>query len=1118
MVDVKPLAGRFFTEAVLAAIGLYNVIAYNVTQRMHEMGVRVALGANRRDVISLIVRKGLGVVLPGIAIGALISMGEGCWIAPLLFRGVTEGSAGDDRGGHNARRRRGPCELAPSGSCVARRSKRGAARRLESSVRHRRKALTLPGTPVILRNACFPPEWSSSMLVVALATLLFQAAPAAAQSSPDAGAGARNPAYARDGRLAVSVQGDLWIVSPTGEWKQATTGPAWDREPSWTSDGTAIVFSSDRSGKFNLWRVAVGSAGTSEPERLTTSELPDGQPAVAPDGRIFFIRGRLGAATLWMRAANGTETRVTKDHAVEQWPALSADGTRLAFVSIADGTHKLHVRTLESSRDTSILTDARIEYPAWSPVGDRISWTATGARGSVYVSPADGRYVNLLSARHAESAWSPDGKTVALTDIPPTEPILPVGYNGDPDRTGDREANLLDPQGGRLWTVDAPVAPDRQLAERAGGPSTADRTAHNADAFDELWNRTATLYYSTPDATARRAAWEELKTKYRPRAVAAKTDDDLKTVLHDMLREHPPYRQSATGRAAVSSAHPVATAAGVEMLARGGNVVDAAVAVSFALGVVEPDASGPGGYGQMLVFQKGMEKPVNIEFMTRVPEDAGLGNTASLVNGRLPDGGPVVVNVPGTVAAMRLAWEKFGSKKIPWADLLAPAIRAARDGYIVSEGLATTLATEREQFLKSDGARAIFFHDDQPAHAGDTIKNPDLAQTLELIAAGGADAFYRGDIAKRMVNDLHSHGNAMKVSDMARYFAVEREAVPGSYSGYTFFSSAPPVSGGAELAAKMSLLEQYPSPKPYTDDAGTLHAMIAAWQLVPSTRNRIADPSLWPTNIEPFLNRDTARVRWRCFDPSKAINPTMLRGDTLTCALPDKRTAKVELTEPPECYAHGYDATLAAACRAAGTTAFTVADADGNVVAVTQTLGTWGGNFYVSPGLGFLYNDKLASYGNDPNAYGARLPFARHGSTIAPTIVFEGSGSSRHAVMALAAAGNAWITSAVYQILEGMIDQHLDPQAALELPRFLIGGGGGRGGAGAATPRGATIQMEDGFSPEVMHRLETLGYRTQIVSLPGELREGYGAALKIEKGKVTAGADPRRAGAAGAVP
>jgi len=954
------------------------------------------------------------------------------------------------------------------------------------------------------------------MLTLCLAALLLQTA-----TAPVIGAGAQNPSYARDGRLAVSVRGDLWIVPARGAWTRVTSGPAWDREPAWTPDGSAIVFSSDRSGNFDLWRVRIGPGGAiAEPERITDSPLPEGQPVVAGDGRIIFVRGRLGAATLWARRPDGGEARLTKDRVPEQWPAISSDGTRLAYVSIADGTRKLHVHVLDSDRDTTVLTDARIEHPAWAPGGDRISWTATGARGSVYVSPLDGRYVNLVSTHHAESAWNPNGKTIALAEIE-SDAIAPVGYNGDPDRTGDREANLLAASNGRLWMIDAPMSPDQQLAEQAGAPALGDRAQRNADAFDQLWNRTAALYYSTPEAVARRARWEALKSTYRPRAIAATSDDQLQTVMHDMLRAHPPYRQSATGRAAVSSAHPVATAAGVEMLAKGGNVVDAAVAVSFALGVVEPDASGPGGYGQMLVYQKTMDRPQLIEFMSRVPEDAGLDNTALVRNGRLPDGGPVLVNVPGTVAAMYLAWQKFGSKKIPWSDLLQPAIRAARDGYVVSEGLATTIATERDQFAKYEGSRALFFRADQPLHAGDTLKNPDLAWTLEQIAAGGADAFYKGEIAKRMVSDLHAHGNAMKLSDMARYFAAERDPVSGTYRGYTLYSSAPPVSGGAELAAKLNLLELYENPKPYADDAGTLHAMIAAWQLTPSTRNRIADPGLWPTNIEPFTNKDTARARWRCFDPGKAVNPAQLRGDTLTCALPNMKTTSIELATPPECYSHGYGATQAASCRSAGTTAFTVADADGNVVAATQTLGTWGGNFYVTPGLGFLYNDKLASYGSDPNAYGARLPFARHGSTIAPTIVFQGSGRSRHPVMALGAAGNAWITSAVYETLIGMIDQHLDPQAALELPRFLIGGGfgGGRGGGRAgAPPTGATIQLEDGFSPEVMKKLEALGYRTQIVSLPGELREGYGAAVRIDKGRVTAGADPRRAGAAAAIP
>ncbi len=662
------------------------------------------------------------------------------------------------------------------------------------------------------------------MLFLILATALLQGS---STPAPDS-SGVRNPTFSRDGRLAVSVAGDIWVVAKSGAWQRVTSGPAWDREPAWTPDGAAIVFSSDRSGKFDLWRVAMrADQGTEQaPERLTSSSLADAEPTVLRDGRIVFVRGRLGAARLWVRSTTGSESRLTKDSAVEEWPAASPDGARIAYVSIAAASRKLHVLTVDNGQDSTVLTDARVERPTWSPAGDRLAWTATGPRGAVYVSPLDGHYVNVASARHAESTWNPDGKTMTVVDLPPAEPIAPVGYNGDPDRTGDREANLLSSVGGRMWTIAAPISPDLGLVEQQGSPAI-DRAMHNADTFDQLWDRTAALYYSSPDAAPRRAQWESLKAKYRPRAVAAKTDDELASVLHDLLREHPPYKQAATGRAAVSSAHPVATAAGVEMLAKGGNVVDAAVAVSFALGVVEPDASGPGGYGQMLVYTQGLEKPQLIEFMTRVPEDAGLTNTSLLTNGRLPDGGPAVANVPGTVAAMYLAWQKFGSKKIPWADLLQPAIRAARDGYAVSEGLATTLATEREQFLKYDGSRALFFRDGEPLHAGDTVKNPDLAWTLEQIARGGADAFYKGEIATKMVADLRAHGNVMKASDLARYFAAEREPVSSTYRGYTLFSSAPPVAGGAELAAKLNSLEAFGSLQPYPDDATSLHAMIA---------------------------------------------------------------------------------------------------------------------------------------------------------------------------------------------------------------------------------------------------------------------------------------------------
>jgi gamma-glutamyltranspeptidase len=224
---------------------------------------------------------------------------------------------------------------------------------------------------------------------------------------------------------------------------------------------------------------------------------------------------------------------------------------------------------------------------------------------------------------------------------------------------------------------------------------------------------------------------------------------------------------------------------------------------------------------------------------------------------------------------------------------------------------------------------------------------------------------------------------------------------------------------------------------------------------------------------------------------------------------PSGERSAAALQEAPCGDDHAHEMTV---CHAAGTTAFTVADADGNAVAVTQTLGTWGGNFYVTPGLGFLSNDKLTSYGTDPTQYGSRLPFARHGSTLAPTIAFRGD----RPVFAVGAAGNAWITSAVYQTLIGALDFGLGPQAALELPRFLPGGGFAPPGSGAAAAP-FTIQLEDGFAPHVVRRLWSLGYDLSFVSARGELREGYGAAIRLDRGRVTAGADPRRAGAAGAI-
>lgn len=919
---------------------------------------------------------------------------------------------------------------------------------------------------------------------------------------------AQDPAFAPDGRLAVSVNGDLWLRVPAGgPWTQLTDGPNWDHSPAWLPDGLGLVFVSDRQGAWGLFRLDISVPDAALAITATPSEW-ESEPSVTPEGALVFVRGRGPAARLWMRSADGAERRLTSESTdAERWPAVAPDGRRVAYVRVREGPDQLRIVWLDRDSSATVLGDRDVESPAWSPAGDRLTFTTRTGRVGVWVTPAEGGYVNLVSARRARAAWAPDGRSLALALVPPAD----VGYNGDPARVGDRERAATFHAAGGLWVVPAPLPPDDGSKVLESVPSS-DQASHNLLTFDSVWQRVADTYFSRPGAEARLDQWHRVRERARARAAAAGSDRELETAIHALLKERPPLREPASGWAAVSSAHPVATAAGLEVLRLGGNVVDAAVAVSFALGVVEPDASGVGGYGQMLIGLAGAREPALIEFMSRAPEEATLFNAGLMEHGRYPDDGPVLATVPGTVAAMELAWRKHGSGRIAWADLVAPAIRAAEHGYVVSDGLATTLARERTHFLKYEGSQALFFPNGEPARTGDTLRNPGLAWTLRQIADGGAPAFYQGAVAQRLVADLRGKGNAMRLSDLARYFAAERLPVTGTYRGFDVYSSAPPASGGATLVAQLNLLEHHRSPKPYSEDAPSAHAMIEAWKLVPSGRGRIADPGLWPVRLEAFLSKDSASVRWRCFRADRPLAPADLRGDSPSCAAESAGASGPadEYTDQP-----AVDCTTDRSCHQSGTTAFVVADGGGNVVSVTQTLGTWGGNFYVTPGLGFLYNDKLASYGLDPDQYGARLPNARHGSSLAPTLVYRGEGASRRPVLAVGAAGNAWITSAVYAIVTGVLDHGWTPQQAIESPRFLIGGRGGPSPGG--DPAGFVLQIEDGLAPEVTRRLRELGHDLQPISLKGELRMGYASAITVGEGSVTAGADPRRAGTAGAV-
>ena len=917
--------------------------------------------------------------------------------------------------------------------------------------------------------------------------------------------GAQWAAVSADGRIAVERAGHLYVLRQGSEPVRITTGNSINRQPAWTTDGSALVFVSDQGGGAHLWRIALdGLNPTGKPEQLTRTADLDTEPSVAADGRVVFVRGTGAAADLWIRTTDGSEKKLTSEAGTERSPSVSRQGV-VAYVALRDGRRQLRSIKLDGTGDRVVLSDPAAEYPSWSPAGDRIAFTTTGGRRVVLLTNAEGAYTNTVGLRRGKPAWL-DDQTLVLSEIPADG----VGYNGDPDRIADRDAERDATFDGAIWRLAVPAPPDAertQIAFQAVSQTAEDRAA----AFERAWQRANDLYYRGADRADARARWERVRSELQPRAASTTSQAELDALIHEAMRRRPPLRVEAMGRAGVSSAHPLATEAGLEILRKGGNVVDAAVAVSFALGVVEPDASGIGGYGQMLIQTRGLPQPVLLEFMSRVPEEATLSNTA-LADPNL--GGPAKAIVPGTVDGMHRAWQRYGSKKLKWSELLEPAIRLAEQGFVLDDAFPTTLRREREEYLKHESTRALFFPNGKPLAPGETFKNPDLAWTLKQIANGGADAFYRGEIARRMVSDLRAKGNAMSLRDLARYFAEWREPVSTTYRGHTIFSSAPPVSGGTTLAAQLNTLENFAAPKLPTEDAATAHALIESWKLAP--RGRVADPSLWPVDISAAISKDSARTRWTCFfSPGRAAQTRDIDARRCTSALTDSGGTRSQPQQqerledaPGDCDVSNLEST----CRSTGTTSFAVADADGNMVAVTQTLGTWGGNFYVTPGLGFLYNDKLNSYSNSPDAFGARIPFARHGSTIAPTFVFRGTGNDRKPLLATGAAGNAWIGAAVYQVVTGVIDYKLGPQQALELPRFLPGSQQGADGQ----PQ-SVLQIEAGYAPAVISKLESLGHRFNLISLPGELRMGYGAAVLIERGQVRAGADPRRSGAAGAV-
>ncbi len=531
---------------------------------------------------------------------------------------------------------------------------------------------------------------------------------------------------------------------------------------------------------------------------------------------------------------------------------------------------------------------------------------------------------------------------------------------------------------------------------------------------------------------------------------------------------HPPA-------AAVASAHPLATQAGQEILAAGGNAFDAAVAVSAALAVVEPYSSGLGGGGFWLLHRASDGSEVMIDGRERAPLAAGrnmyLDAKGEVVSGASIDG-PLSAGIPGEPAALVHLAQRYG--RLPLTKSLAPAIRHAREGFVVDEHY-RKLARFRLAVLKrSPAAAGIFLQDGEAPAIGYRIRQPELAETLEALAEQGTAGFYRGKVAERLVESVRAAGGIWTLEDLANYRVVEREPLRGEYRGMRITSAAPPSSGGVVLLTMLNILAGYELER--VDSVTRKHLIVEAMRRAYRDRAEyLGDPDFIAMPIERLIH------------PWYAAG---LRASIRT----DRATPSAALP-----------VTVGDAPLGTHTTHFSVLDREGNRVAGTLTINYPFGSGFMVPGTGVLLNDEMDDFSvkpGVPNVYGlvgaeanAIAPGKRPLSSMTPTFV-----ETERGVAILGTPGGSRIITMILLAILDFSGGH-GPESWVSLPRFHH----------QFLPD--EIQYEpNALSAEEVLDLEAMGHRLK----PLEDTYGNMQAVLWDRvlNRVTAASDPRGVGRA----
>ncbi len=534
----------------------------------------------------------------------------------------------------------------------------------------------------------------------------------------------------------------------------------------------------------------------------------------------------------------------------------------------------------------------------------------------------------------------------------------------------------------------------------------------------------------------------------------------------------------------VASRSGWASQVGADILAAGGNAVDAAVAVGFALAVTYPSAGNLGGGGFMVIHMADGTVDTN-DHRERAPlaatRDMYLDEHGDVIEG-LSTASHLAVGVPGTVDGLLAVLEKYGT--MTRAQVIDPAIRLASVGIRLDRDLAGQFERRLKDFAPYPASMGVFSNKGKPWQVGDVFKQPDLAATLRRIKRHGREGFYAGKTADLLVAEMQANDGLITHEDLAQYRSVWRQPVRGTYRGHEIVSMPPPSSGGVLLVQMLNMLESRDIAASGFGSAATVHAMVEAQRRAYADRAEyLGDPDFFPVPVQTLTSKDYAEQRYADFDPDKASLSEDIGAGEIPLESPD-------------------------------TTHVSVMDAAGNAVAYTTTLNLSFGAKMVAAGTGVLLNNEMDDFSakeNTPNFYGllgrtanAIEPGKRMLSSMTPTIVLK----DKQPLLVTGSPGGSTIITTTLQVVINVIDHGMDVADAVASPRFHH----------QWQPTRILLEQR-GLSPDTLSALAAKGH-TEITPIPSFLGRGIGDANSVMRTKqgIVGAADPRNAGAAIGVP